>query len=106
MPLKAPTISTRDLSVAAPPPPKTVPREIVAGPKIVIRPEIIGIIIRERMELKEALQTATAISKGVSANIRQNPALKGLSASEPGLLVTGKGILAGFFPGNGPTFEL
>jgi len=105
MPFKAPSIGSRDLSAAVTAALKNLPKELVAGPKVVIRPEIIGIILRENLALKEALDAATIVSKGVATAARGNEALKGLKISEPGLLVTKKGILAGFFPTDGPMFE-
>lgn len=105
MPFKAPIVNAKDLSAAVGAALKAVPKDVVAGPKIVIRPEIIGLILRERIELNEALATATTIAKGVTVAIRGNEALKGLKVSEPGLIVTRKGILAGFFPTDIPTFE-
>lgn len=106
MPFKAPSIGSKDLNAAVAAAVKTVPKELVAGPRTVIRPEIIGIILRQNLELAEALKTATAISKSVATAVRGNEALKGLKVSEPGLIVTKGGILAGFFPMDAPTFEL
>ncbi|HEU0119985.1 MAG TPA: hypothetical protein VFQ91_05620 [Bryobacteraceae bacterium] len=105
MAFKAPSIGSKDLSTAVAAALKALPKELAAGPKVVIRPEIIGIILRERLELKEALDTAAVLAKGIGTAARGNEALKGLKISEPGLLVTKKGILAGFFPTDGPTFE-
>ncbi|MBI2689104.1 MAG: hypothetical protein HYX27_22600 [Acidobacteria bacterium] len=105
MPFKAPSVGAKDLSAAVAAALKTMPKELVAGPKLVIRPEIIGIILREQLELKQALDAATAVAKGVSAAARGNDALKGMKISEPGLLVTKGGILAGFFPSEPPMIE-
>lgn len=105
MPFKAPSIAPKDLSAAVAAAMKTLPRDTAAGPKIIIRPEIIGLILRDPIDFKSALDTAAIVAKGVTAAARGNEALKGLKVSEPGLLVTKKGVLAGFFPTEGPTFE-
>jgi hypothetical protein len=105
MPFKAPTIGIKDLNTAVTAALKNVPRDLVAGPKVVIRPEIIGIILREGLELKEALGAANTIARGVNASAKELSNLGGIRGAEPGLLVTKKGILAGFFPA-GPMFEL
>ena len=105
MPFKAPSVSARDLSAAVAGAIKVVPKDLVAGPKLVIRPEIIGIILRDQLELKQALETATAVTRGVTAAMKGNDAFKGLKISEPGLLVTRGGILAGFFPTEPPMIE-
>lgn len=103
---KAPSVGAKDLSAAVAAAIKTLPREVVAGPKVIIRPEIIGIIIREQLDIKTALGTATTIARGITAASRGNEALAGLKVTEPGLLITNKGILAGFFPSPAPTFEI
>jgi len=106
MAFKAPSVGSKDLSAAVAAAVKALPKDIVAGPKVIIRPEIIGLIIRDQLDLKAALSTANTLAKGVAAAARGNEALAGLKVSEPGLLITNKGILAGFFPNPGPTFEL
>jgi hypothetical protein len=105
MPFKAPTIGIKDLNSAVTAAVKTLPREQVGGSKLVIRPEIIGIILREGLELREALGAANTITRSVMASARESEKLGAVRGAEPGLLVTKNGILAGFFPA-GPMFEL
>jgi hypothetical protein len=96
----------KDLSGAVSAALKNVPREIIVGPRPVIRPEIIGIIIRDPLQIKNALGTAEAIRKDMAASAKGNPALTAIATSEAGVLITRGGILAGFIPARPPIFEL
>ncbi|MBY0277835.1 hypothetical protein K2Z84_21075 [Candidatus Binatia bacterium] len=70
----------------------------VLEPKVISRPEIIGIILRDAVAIPDALKTAESLAKSVGTAAKTSSALAGLKTLEPVVVITKKGVLAGFFP--------
>jgi hypothetical protein len=75
------------------------------GPKVISRPEIIGIILKDALTISDALKTAESLAKSVGVAAKGSASLAALRVPEPAVVITKKGILAGFFPVAGSPLE-
>ena len=66
--------------------------------RVISRPEIIGIRLKDVATISDALKAAESVSRSVGVAAKANTALKGLRTPEAAVVITKKGILAGFFP--------